>query len=366
MNTSTTTEQPRPEALKQSWDELKKVKPGIRIRDAAVELGVSEAELLATTVGEKTIRLAGDWTEFMRRLPELGRVMSLTRNDSCVLEHKGPFQKIDIMGEMPHAMATVIGPIELRVFFKGWRYGFAVEQTAGDRVLKSLQVFDASGDAIIKIYLQEDGPAKRKGSNEEAYYKLIEDFRAADQSKEIVVTPRVKSDYLPLEPVNKEAFLGEWRALKDTHDFFGMLMRHKVHRHYALTLGEGEFTYKLDPLAVRTMLETAANDKLPIMIFAGNNGNIQIHQGKIQTVRVMDNWLNILDPDFNMHLRADHMADVWVVKKPTTDGVVTALEVFDEEKNMIAQFFGLRKPGIPERNEWRELVDKLPVLAANA
>src|SRR5690348_18119092 len=29
---------------------------------------------------------------------------------------------------------------------------------------------------------------------------------------------------------------------------------------------------------------------------------------------------NILDPDFNMHLREDLIESAWVVRKPTTDG----------------------------------------------
>ena len=32
------------------------------------------------------------------------------------------------------------------------------------------------------------------------------------------------------------------------------------------------------------------------------------------------------------------------------------LEVFDEAGEMIVQFFGKRKPGIPEREDWRTLV----------
>jgi putative hemin transport protein len=96
------------------------------------------------------------------------------------------------------------------------------------------------------------------------------------------------------------------------------------------------------------------------MVFAGNRGNLQIHQGKIQTIRVMDNWLNILDPDFNMHLREDQIESAWVVVKPTTDGDVTGIEVFDKNKEMIVQFFGLRKPGIPELSKWRDLLNTLP------
>jgi putative hemin transport protein len=140
-----------------------------------------------------------------------------------------------------------------------------------------------------------------------------------------------------------------------------MLRKHQVNRLDAVILAEDKFAQQISKDSLRILLENAAAEKLPIMIFAGNRGNLQIHQGKVQTIRVMESWLNVLDPDFNMHLREDHVDSVWIVKKPTTDGVVTGIEVFDSKKNMIAQFFGLRKPGIPELQGWRELVEKLPV-----
>ncbi len=119
--------------------------------------------------------------------------------------------------------------------------------------------------------------------------------------------------------MNKEALWEDWANMKDTHDFFGMLRKHSVNRRDAVVLSEGKFSYRLNNKALQPMLEKAAADKLPIMVFAGNRGNLQIHQGKVTTIRVMDNWLNVLDPDFNMHLREDLVDNVWVVKKPTTD-----------------------------------------------
>jgi putative hemin transport protein len=133
-----------------------------------------------------------------------------------------------------------------------------------------------------------------------------------------------------------------------------------VNRLDAVVLAEGEFTYRLQKDSLKLMLDKASIEKMPIMIFVGNKGNIQIHQGKVNTIKVMDNWLNVLDPDCNMHLREDLVDTIWVVKKPTEDGVVTAIEVFDANKEMIVQFFGLRKPGIPELESWRKLVDELP------
>jgi len=346
--------------LRTAWEELKKGKPTIRIRDAAVELSVSEAELLATTVGDYTTLLHGDWTALLQRLPELGRVMSLTRNDSCVLEHKGTFQKIDIMGSQAHKMATVIGPIESRVFFAAWKYGFAVKQQTPHGLQQSLQVFDEAGTAVTKIFLQPAGAGNKAASNQEAYDKIVADFTAPVQKTELEVTNVVAAPVKNISDVNKDALLADWAAMKDTHDFFGMLRKHQVNRLDAVISAEGKFSYRLEKQSLRQMLETAASDHLPIMVFAGNRGNLQIHQGKVQTIRVMENWLNVLDPDFNMHLREDHIDSAWVVEKPTTDGVVTGIEVFDANKEMIVQFFGLRKPGIPELGKWRELVASLP------
>jgi putative hemin transport protein len=341
-------------SLLAAWKELQKERPHLRIRDAAEQLGVSEVQLLATRIGDGVVRLDGSWPELLLRFKQLGHVMSLTRNDSCVLEHKGTFQEIDIMGEGARAMATVIGPIESRVFFSGWHTAYAVTDVKQDKVLKSIQIFDKAGDAVTKIYLQEK-------SNEEAYQQILADFRAKDQTDQISVE-RYPTEALSA-PENRGLFLEEWSNLKDTHDFFGMLRKHKTHRYVALEVAKGQFTYQIDPNGIKTVLEESASSKLPIMIFVGNKGNIQIHQEKIQTIRELNQgqyWLNILDPAFNMHLLMDSIETAWVVKKPTSEGNVTSIELFDKQKNLAVQFFGLRKPGIPEKQAWRTLVESLP------
>lgn len=361
MNNTTVEKSLTPSGLAIAWSGLQNAKPGIRIREAAKELGVSEAELLATRTGKDVIRLDGHWPTLLKRLPELKRVMSLTRNNSCILENKGPFQKVNTMGEGDRSMGTVIGPIETRVFFKSWHVAFAVTDEKSDRILKSIQVFDRAGEAITKIYLQEK-------SDEDAYAQLINDFRSENQDTEQEVESYEKEQFTT--NVDADALLSDWAALKDTHDFFGMLKKHNADRYHALELTAGRFAFQVDPqIAPKQILDEASASKLPIMIFAGNRGNIQIHQGKVRTIRVLDHghtgaerWLNILDPDFNMHLKQNDVHTAWVVKKPTSDGVVTSIELFDREKNMVAQFFGLRKPGIAELQGWKELVERLPAL----
>jgi len=50
--------------LKEKWEALKAENPHVRIRNAAAQLGVSEAELLATGVGEGVTVLKPEFQVF--------------------------------------------------------------------------------------------------------------------------------------------------------------------------------------------------------------------------------------------------------------------------------------------------------------
>jgi putative hemin transport protein len=122
---------------------------------------------------------------------------------------------------------------------------------------------------------------------------------------------------------------------------------------------------------VAQLLGDAAVDALPIMVFVGSGGCIQIHTGPVHNIQPLDTpggaqWINVMDPGFNLHLRCDMIASVWAVQKPTSDGVVTSVEAFDAQGELMAMFFGERKPGQHELQGWRELVAGLPRLAAEA
>ena len=82
-----------PRELRDAWHALTAQK-SLRIRDAAQQLGVAEAQLLATGIGEHVIRLQGDWRDLMMRMGELGPVMALTRNDAAVHEKDGIYTNI--------------------------------------------------------------------------------------------------------------------------------------------------------------------------------------------------------------------------------------------------------------------------------
>lgn len=328
--------------------------PKVRIRDAARSLGVSEAELVATGTGDTATRLHAErWGDVIKALPSVGPVMALTRNDDCVHERRGTYGEVSVNG----AMGLVLGEdIDLRLFLNRWRHGFAMrEATApsskngGER--RSLQFFDGAGQAVHKVYATEH-------TDRTAFDKVVVQFTAADQDMPLTIeAPKAAPAGRADAAIDVAGLRDAWSKLEDTHDFFGMLNKFAVERTQALRLAGKEFAEPVKSSVARRTLEIAAERQVPIMVFVGNPGCIQIHTGKVANLKAVGPWFNVLDPIFNLHLREDKIDRAWIVHKPTRDGAVTSIELFDDQNNLIAQLFGKRKPGLPELPEWRSIVD---------
>lgn len=334
--------------LKSQWLTYQEQNPKVRIRDAAKALQVSEAQLLASCTGTTVKHLLQDYRTLLHRMPELGRVMVLTRNESCVIERKGIFENVST--DNKHVALVVGKDIDLRIFINKWVTGFALEEDATTGFKKSIQVFDGAGDAIIKIYAQPE-------TDIAAWDLLVRDFTADAQPTELTVTPTAPPPPNAMH-IDKTAFLADWAALKDTHDFYPMLMKYRAGRLQALEIAAGVYTRKLDNNSIKNILESAAATGLEIMVFVGNHGNIEIHTGPVHKILEIPGWINVMDADFNLHVKTTDIAQCWLVEKPA-EGGVTSVEIFDAAGEMIIQFFGKRKPGIPELPEWRHLLQQL-------
>ncbi len=336
-------------SLKERWAELLNAEPKTRIRNAAQALGVSEAELLATRTGDGVVRLRPEHRAILAEIGPLGRVMALTRNDDAVHERKGTYLGAAIN---PGPVGLYVGDdIDLRIFWAPWAYAFAVTEPGKEGPRRSLQFFGSDGEAVHKIYLIAE-------SDEAAYDALVAKYRADDQHAPVETAPWPPAPAeRPDSEVDIAAFHQEWLALKDTHDFYGMLRKHGVSRTQALRLApEGNYAVRVANSTCREIMVKAAATGMPIMVFVGNKGMIQIHTGPVAKLVDVPGWFNVLDPDFNLHLREEAITESWVVRKPTKDGIVTAVECYDAKGELLVQLFGKRKPGIPEMPEWQALV----------
>jgi len=336
--------------LKESWAQFHAENPKTRIRDAAAQLGVSEAELLATDCGQTVMRLSDNFPELLQEFHTLGRIMALTRNEEIVHERKGEYKNVEIL-DGHGKMGLVLGDdIDLRIFFSNWHFGFAVASENPRGLMRSFQFFDIDGTAIHKVFLTEQ-------SDLVAYKNLVEKYRSADQSTEINVSAKPeKQDEKTDAEIDVKGFQTAWAKLKDTHDFFPLLLKFGVAREQALRLADRKFAFRVPTETYQHILQKASETKLPIMVFVGNAGIIQIHTGEVEKVLEARDWFNVMDEQFNLHINQAEIASAWIVKKPTDDGIVSSLEIFNRQGENVALFFGKRKPGIPEKEEWRELL----------
>jgi putative hemin transport protein len=335
---------------------LKAAEPRLRQRQLAARLGISEAELLTLDLGEKVVRLAGDWKELLPAIKQMGYVMALTRNEACVHERKGVYDNFTFYTGA-HNMGVAVNPdIDLRLFMDEWAYGLAVTMPGrGGRELYSFQFFNARGEAVHKVFSTP--------KSDWAAYRELRDRYRSDEQEPISITDRTRPalpEEKPDHAIDVAGFQQAWRDLQDTHHFFSMLKKYGVTRTQALRLAPEGMVTPVDRLAVENVLTAAAESGVSIMCFVHSGGCIQIHTGPVKRLLWHGDWYNVMDPAFNLHLDTTAVAACYVVRKPTADGTVTSLELFDADGQLIVYFFGARKPGKPELAEWRTIVDTLP------
>ena len=299
-----------PDALLAREAALRARAGSLRMRDAAAALGVPEAALLEVRrQGGEAIRLARPeapegFGRLLARLPEAGTVMALTRNETAVHEKVGRFNEPAIEG----TLGQVVGAIDLRLFLQHWRFGYALTEGT----LASLQFFDAAGTAVHKVY-------RRPETDPAAFDRIVADFADAAAAPAHFDPPAPRRPERPDAEVDVTGLREAWRALRRTDLFFGLMRQFGVTRAQAMRLA-----------------------------------------GPVHRVEPVGPWINVLDPTFNLHLREDRIERAWLVRKPSVNGDVHSLELFDAAGECFVQIFGQRLAGTTERTDWRALVGSLP------
>lgn len=332
--------------LYQRYQSLKAEYPKKYARDLADLMNISEAELTQARTLNDAVALRPDFTALLPALEAVGETQSITRNAYAVHEQVGRYENLHLGG---HA-GLILNPraLDQRLFPSQWKSAFSlVEKTErGER--HSIQIFDAQGDAVLKIYTTA-------ATDKAAWDALIAAFTLAE-TPALTLTPAV-----PVQTNQPDAAVieQEWRAMTDVHQFFGLLKRHNISRQQAFRSVASDLALKVDNGTLNALLKLAQQDGNEIMIFIGNRGCVQIFTGAVEKLVPMDNWINIFNPTFTLHLMENTISESWITRKPTADGFVTSLELFAADGTQIAQLYGQRSEGQPEQRRWREQLAEL-------
>lgn len=332
-------------SIYQQYLQLKAEHPYKYARDLATLMGISEAELIHSRVGQGAKRLKADIRRLLAGLKAVGEIKAITRNAYAVHEQLGCYDNQHLDG---HA-GLVLNPrdLDLRLFLNQWASAFTLTEETRHGVRQSIQFFSHQGDALHKVYVTEH-------TDMQAWQALLAAFITTENPE--LQLERAGTAEAAEPTVTDEHVDTEWRAMTDAHQFFQLLKRNNLTRQQAFRAVGDDLAYQVDNRSLAQLLELAQQQQNELMIFIGNRGCIQIFTGKIEKVMPQQGWMNIFNPRFTLHLIETAIAESWITRKPTKDGFVTSLELFAADGTHIAQIYGHRIEGQPEQAQWREQI----------
>ena len=204
-------------------------KLNLRDRDFCDALNISEAKLAAAYCGPlaksklettKALRISTHPDQVIEAAVTSGEVMALTRNISCVHEKTGRFENYH---SGVHAAMVLGKDIDLRIFPSQWWHGFILEKPTENGLRRSMQIFDAAGDAVHKISLKE-------ASDLSAWDTACRALSADDQSPNIALTARRATEAPRINSEKIDILRAEWTPMTDTHQFLRLTSKLKMNR----------------------------------------------------------------------------------------------------------------------------------------
>lgn len=341
-------------ALWQQYQALKEKIPMLFPTEGATALGVSEFELMLASPYSQYI--GNQCKAVLKQFETFGDMESIVRNELAVHEKMAPYHNLKLGEKM--GLALNVGGLDLRFFMWQWQHMLAVTDTSrADKPSYSIQFYNAQGAAIDKVYLRE-----LSDENIANWQALIAPQQQTVNTETLtleVQAPLSEWRYKALNEEAREQLQQGWQAMTDVHQFHSLLKNIDIDRASSYHQAPDQMTQQLDISAVEAVFMHARDAKCPIMIFVGNSGLVQIQTGTVQTLKRMGDWFNILDKDhndFTLHLKDRALAQVWCVKRPTKDGIVTCIEGFDDHGVSIFSVFGQRLEDTPELAEWQQIV----------
>lgn len=256
--------------LSREWTQLQSEQARLRARDAAQQLGCSEAELVATGLGSGSAqRLTPDaLDDLLAGVAAMNGWMLLARTDPAVLE----VQKVSgTVSEKGGEVLSWRGPsFQLDLWKPSAAFIFYTQAERGPA--RGIQIFDPSGTAVLKLFLSEPEQAAEADALTAPW--LISG----------------RPDSLPVEGAGAE-------GLRFTPSRPGSVDQ--------------------DPSLARSTLTAARDAELPVILSVRNGGCLLSVTHTPRRLVDLPPWFNILDPEVNLHLRENLLTGAACIDEAT-------------------------------------------------
>ena len=330
-----------PSALRDAWDALRTAQPNIRPREAALALGVSEAELIATGCGAETLRLSSPWPPLLTGVSRLGRVVVQTRTARSILEERGTYPS--------HLLRSRGGDgIDVRFACDRWFLGYAFQEAG----VRQLAFYDRSGTAVHKIFLPD-------GSRDAGWDELVRRHAHAVQLPGEHLPPSVPGRTRPDAAIDASTLRTGWAALQGHEGIDLLLDAHQTTLIQAFRVVGPRWAVPISCTSLARVLRCAAIEGIPLTVTVANRGAAQVYRGPLPRVYSSGRWLNARALDVSLQVRADRVTSAWLVRAPFFGGVTQRYEFFDARADVVLQIASAREGGEAEPDRWRALVERI-------
>ena len=235
-------------SLKERLADYRKTNPKAYLRSVASELGSNEASLIVFEEECAFLDLSKGLLSLLNEVKALGQLTAITRNDFAVSEFTSEIAAIEDRGKV-----IIVHMSNAKIEIS------ATQIVLGLLVIKesrnSVQLYDKYGDSAVKFFIKDDQANITALSRAEHSHNSFED-RA-------VIPFEIGSE------IKKQVGL------------------------------------------VRALIERHADLEKEIRIVVANHAVVQSFTGEIHKVVDARGWFNILDTDYNLHLKDEEIEEVY-------------------------------------------------------
>ncbi|MGB3452615.1 MAG: ChuX/HutX family heme-like substrate-binding protein [Moheibacter sp.] len=336
---------PETNDIRLRWEQLKSYHPELSPATAAEKLKVSEVELFQSAKGENLKILNDQFGELFAEIEKIEHFKILIRNKSCIQEINGSFKinssqngKLNIENETAN-LSIQISDLE---------YCFSIKSETEN----SFRFFDSKGSTVLRIITKPE-------SDQKIFDEITEKFISKDQDAELKIEAAETLVNQTSPEINLQEFHSDWKNLDTIDDFQKILKKHNLTRWQAVHNAPDDFfAAKIKNRKVVNLLEETIEAEIPVRIYTENSCCIQSYHGEIENSSWHGSWFNVFAPDFGFHFDSSKVIESRIVRKPTNSGIISSIECFDGNDEMMFEIFCDRENDDPELNEWRALLNQ--------
>lgn len=342
---------PSPEITRiyDAWVVHRSEQPDGTVRAAAEALGVSERALLSaqSAYGAATaldLDLATDPVLAVRAL--LGEMaacggveMVLPTGDAAlaVTGRLDPSEETR-QGEVSVGLVDADGAAQLTLTADAIGAAFLTDADAVGRDADRLSLCDRDGAVVVEFGATE--------ATDLARFRRIADLFDADQAWDTRPPPVAEAAQATKPASDDLSEVGRrWLSTGDQSEIDALLAENDAPRSRVYAALPPDLASEVDAGAAERLLRGAAQTETPMALRVANGAATLTYWGFVRRVAWADDGIRIDDPMVALRLPEAGVRDVWVVRAPTRQGVLTWLDLVTPDGASLCQMFGRRPDG---------------------